>query len=554
MQVCICENFRKAPRYYAIETFLVDGLITAMNSICEPEISCHLLPFPILWKQQVESTPGAVAVVTELRQWTYEELDYKADAIAVSLLRQGVRRGKCVGLCLDRSCEAIAAMIGVMKAGAAFVPLDPQYPPDRLQYMLRDAEINFVIGDPAYRELFDSTSDQTAPSLSLCWLSPCGAHSKSADVCAPVAGRPADSIPTTTRKSNETRPELRGDDIAYVMYTSGSTGKPKGVVISHRALTTYCLADIECYRVTSSDRTLQFSTLNFDIAIEEIFPPLLAGGCVVVRPSYREGTGDELSSLIDRFSVTAIHLATAYWHSWVDLMLAIGTAVPRSLRLMIVTGEKVSIEHYRRWQSLCDHDVLWCNAYGPTEATVTATVFIPDEHFDSSECPATNMPIGRPLPRYEAYVLDEHMAEVPEGETGQLYLAGPALAEGYLNRPDLTEAVFVNAELNGQLRRLYKTGDLARWLPDGNLDFGGRIDHQIKLGSYRVEPAEIEAAINTYAGINESLIKYDEVDGQKYLVAYVAIGKQTGGGMRVTYRRSMRRLWPLIFARRYLCI
>ena len=496
-----------------------------MNSSCEPDNACHLLPFPILWKRQVESTPNAVAVVSELGQWTYEELDHKAEVIAVSLIRQGVHRGKCVGLCLDRSYEAIASMIGVMKAGAAFVPLDPEYPPDRLQYMLRNAEIDCVIGAPAYREIFDSSSDQTEKSLSLCWLNPFNIHSESTNVGAHAAGRQSDSNSTAIMSGIE----LRGEDIAYVMYTSGSTGKPKGVVISHRALTTYCLADIECYNITTSDRTLQFSTLNFDIAIEEIFPPLLTGSCVIVRPNYREDTANELSAIIDRFSVTAVHLATAYWHSWVDLMLAMGTPVPRSLRLMVVTGEKVSIEHYRRWQSLCDHDVLWCNAYGPTEATVTATVFIPDDTFDSPECPATNMPIGRPLPRYEAYVLDEQMMEVSEGETGQLYLAGPALAEGYLHRSDLTETAFINIAINGQSHRLYKTGDLARWLPDGNLDFGGRIDHQIKLGSYRVEPAEIEGVINSYAGINESLIQYDEVDGQKFLIAYVAIGKQAEG-------------------------
>jgi len=498
-----------------------------MNSICEPRFADSLLPFPILWKQQVAATPAAIAVVTEFRQWTYEELEHKAQSIATALICHGVQKGQHVGLCLDRSCEAIAAMIGVMESGASFVPLDPEYPPDRLQYMLSDAKINCVIGDPGYRGLFELPADQMSqPPLDFCWLNPGDFHSKRGDGSA--ADKQVGLDPAVTQKQNAARQELQGDDIAYVMYTSGSTGKPKGVVISHRALTTYCFADSECYNITSSDRTLQFSTLNFDIAIEEIFPPLISGGCIVVRPGSREETGNELSSIIERFSVTAVHLATAYWHSWVDLMLAIGTHVPRSLRLMIVTGEKVSIEHYRRWQSLCDHDVLWCNAYGPTEATVTATVFIPDEQFDSPEHPATNLPIGRPLPRYEAYVLDDQMREVPVGGTGQLYLAGPALAEGYLNRPDLTEAAFVNVELNGQLRRLYKTGDLASWLPNGNLDFGGRIDHQIKLGSYRVEPAEIEVAINTYAGINESLILYDEVDGQKYLIAYVAIGEQVG--------------------------
>ncbi|MEM8734102.1 MAG: AMP-binding protein, partial [Planctomycetota bacterium] len=318
-------------------------------------------------------------------------------------------------------------------------------------------------------------------------------------------------------------PTLNAGDLAYIMYTSGSTGNPKGVQIEHAALTAYCMADIEVYRLQASDRTLQFSTLNFDIAIEEIFPPLLIGSCVVVRPSERSEQANELSAIVNDYGITALHLATAYWHEWVDLMKASGDRVPESLRMVLATGEKVSVEHYRRWLGLCDHYVLWCNAYGPTETTVTATVFVPEPGFDQD-----NMPIGRPLPGYSAFILDDAMKPVRGGETGQLFIGGNALARGYLNREDLNEKAFREVEFeNGITQRLYATGDLARWLDDGQIEFAGRIDHQIKLGSYRIEPGEIEAAIHKHPQVLESLVVYEKVGNQKFLIAYLATGKET---------------------------
>ena len=204
-------------------------------------------------------------------------------------------------------------------------------------------------------------------------------------------------------------------------------------------------------------------------------------------------------------------------------MVAAGERVPSSIRLMVVTGEKISVEHYRRWQSVCDHEVLWCNAYGPTEATVSATVFIPDDSFD-----APNMPIGKPMKGYKAFILNDQLQELTSGETGQLFIGGPALARGYLNRDDLTQAAFVDVQLGcgttSQLHRLYRTGDLARWLPNGQIDFAGRIDHQIKLGSYRIEPGEIEAVLDQHASVIESLVSYDRIEGKKFLIAYVATG------------------------------
>jgi len=358
----------------------------------------ELIDFPTLFARQLSQTPTNISMVFEGKSFSYEELDALSEQFKLSVLfhksqhtslerQANLATELCIGICVDKSPQAIAAMLGVLKAGAAFVPLDPDYPVDR------------------------------------------------------------------------------------------STGKPKGVQIEHSALATYCYADIERYQVTAEDRTLQFSTINFDIAIEEIFPPLLVGGSIVIRPSERSEQLNELSAIINENQITAVHIATAYWHEWVDLMIASEDQVPASLRLMVVTGEKVSTTHYQHWKTLCQLsklEVLWCNAYGPTEATVSASVFIPPEDFQDD-----NMPIGKPLKRYTATIVDEDYIELPPGETGQLLIGGPALARGYLNRPELNKEVFIDSIVPAKnigkqqykLERMYKTGDLARWLPNGDIEY-----------------------------------------------------------------------------------
>lgn len=456
-----------------------------------------------LFSQQVIDTPHAIAIVFEDRELTFADLDQLSNQFANAFHDAGVGQGDCVGLCIERCPEAVASMLGAFKTGAVFVPLDPEYPIDRIEFMLHDADIRTVV-------TIDRGSNPIAQRLD---ASPTGEHQN-------LTWIDAGTIEFMELSESYEPGRSKGSDLAYVMYTSGSTGQPKGVEIDHQALATYCLADIEVYRLNSEDRTLQFSTLNFDIAIEEILPPLLIGSAIVIRPQGRADAANELSKIINDYGVTAIHLATAYWHEWVDLMRATKDTVPQSLRLVIATGEKVCVEHFHRWKDLCDHDVLWCNAYGPTEATVTATVYIPDESFSQ-----TQMPIGQPLPGYETFILDDNLREVGVNETGQLVIAGPALAQGYLNRPDLTDEAFAYVDLvdRGAVR-VYKTGDLARKLACGNLEFAGRIDHQIKLGSYRIEPGEIETVLNRHSAVHESLVLFEQVENQKYLVAYVATG------------------------------
>lgn len=475
-----------------------------MENAVLPELDSQLATVLDLLHQVVLDRPDSPAIVHEDRELTFLELEGLSNQFANALRMQGVGPGDRVGLCIERCPEAIAAMLGTMKVGAAFVPLDPEYPMDRIQFMVEDAEIRVVI---THDKASNGLAAAMDTALSLDWVDSGSIEFSELDESF---GNEADGVAV----------QVGAADLAYIMYTSGSTGRPKGVQIEHVALTSYCLADIEVYRLTTADRTLQFSTLNFDIAIEEIFPPLLVGSCVVIRPSDRAADVNELSSIVERFDVTAIHLATAYWHEWVDLMVSTQDCVPGQLRLVIATGEKVSVEHFKRWNQICHHDVLWCNAYGPTETTVTATAFFPEESFAG-----TSMPIGHPLPGYEAWILNDRLEPVAAGETGQLFIGGPALARGYLNRPDLTEKAFIYVDLpDCGTRRLYRTGDLARWLPDESIEFAGRIDHQIKLGSYRIEPGEIEVAINGHGSVLESLVIVEELHGQKFLLAHVAVG------------------------------
>jgi amino acid adenylation domain-containing protein len=479
---------------------------TLLNLADDPLTSESLCDFPTLFRAAVARWPNSLAVQDDSCTLTFTQLDEKTNRIANFLINHGLRHGETVGLCVKNSALAIAAMIGIMKAGGVFVPLDPDFPADRIAFMAGDSAIQFVFCEPAYRNRFDSKL-ATPENLSRKLFDP-------------------DCVEIDTFSDSDPCCAIDANHLAYIMYTSGSTGMPKGVQIEHRALAAYCFADIEIYQLTSQDRTLQFGTLNFDIAIEEIFPPLLVGSSVIVRPRERVDDEIELSAIIRASGITALHVAAAYWHEWVDLMHAAGQHVPASLRLVIVTGEKVSPVHYQRWLSLVSPDqdsLLWCNAYGPTETTVTATVFIPPKGWSGD-----NMPIGKPLKRYSAYILDPKDRPLDSGETGELYIGGEALARGYLNRPDKNAEAFREVRFpDGVTRRIYKTGDLARWLPSGDIEFAGRIDHQIKLGSYRIEPQEIEHHLALHPRVREALVCCDEIDGRKCLTAYIACGTET---------------------------
>jgi len=447
--------------------------------------------------------PDDTAVVHDNSSYSYAQLQTYSSFIASRLLKLNIRHGDSVALCLDKSFHAIAAMLGGFKVGAAFVPIDPALPNDRIAFMVEDASVRAVLCAPSYKSKFNNNQIDIAIGI---------------EELGDELDEHFNPVSLETSDRFNINKALKGHDRAYIMYTSGSTGKPKGVPVSHRALLNYCIADAHVYQLEKSDRTLQFSTLSFDIAIEEIFPPLMVGSTIVVRPTQRSDAQVELSDIVNTYHITALHMATGYWHEWVDLMNAATQRAPETIRLMVVTGEKVSPEHYQRWQALTDQPTLWANAYGPTEATVTATVFIP-----SSDWQGKSLPIGKPILNYTAYILDCNKKPVAKNETGELFIGGPSLADGYLNRPDLTaQAFFPDPFVDETSALMYRTGDLARWMNDGNIEYAGRIDHQIKIGSYRIEPGEIENAISEHPDVKDALVIPDEVNDKKLLLAFVA--------------------------------
>lgn len=471
--------------------------------------------------RRVVTAPDALAIQQGSECLSYAALDARSSELASVLLQAGVCRSDSVALCCERSIDTVATMLAAFKVGAAFVPIDTGFPADRIEYVVADASVVCVVVDSQTKPQIAALADAgrlptivlpTGPVAAKGVAKIFGVNTR----VGTVSGSHATDTDSTviSGSCNGSQAGAR----AYIMYTSGSTGKPKGVPISHGALGCYCQADVRAYEVQADDRTLQFATLSFDISIEEIFPPLTTGSAVILRPRERSEAQNELSDLISTYQISAIHLATGYWHEWVDLMEGIGARVPDCLRLMVVTGEKVSPVHYQRWLTLSDQKVLWANAYGPTEATVSATVFIPPKGWQGK-----SLPIGKALRGYAAYILDNALKPVEKGQTGELYLGGCALAEGYLNRPEQTAKAFIPDPFSGvDGARLYRTGDLARWLEGGNIEYAGRLDHQLKIGSYRIEPGEIENAINTHECVSESLVCVSEAGDRQQLMAYVA--------------------------------
>ena len=449
-----------------------------------------------LFEAQAARTPDAVAVVHDHRHLTYAALNKRANHLAHALLRAGVKPDTLVGICIERSLETAAAMLGVLKAGAAYVPLDPHYPPERLAYMLDDARIQVLLTQTSLADRF------AKPPATVIHLDTLDMENSKDDANPVVAVLP--------------------EHLAYVIYTSGSTGRPKGVMIPHRALANRALALADSYALTRDDRVLQFAAFSFDVAAEEIFPTLLRGGCSVVAPKECTQSVAALMQFVESEQVTVLNLPAPYWHEWVLQLKAVG--VPNSVRLVIAGSDKVLKERLAAWQQ---HPAganvpVYCG-YGPTEATITATLYTGQ---DATQGLTDSVLIGHPLADTQAYILDDHLQPVPIGVAGELHIAGAALARGYLRQPGLTDEKFIvnpfQDENAAAPSRLYKTGDLTRRLPDGNIEFLGRIDEQVKIRGFRIELGEIEAVLYKHPSVHEAVVLVKEKQpGDNYLVAYV---------------------------------
>ena len=436
-----------------------------------------------LFEAQVARTPDAIAVVSGSKEITYRELNRRANRLAHYLRRRGMGADQLVGLCIDRSVEMLVGMLGTLKAGGAYVPLDPSYPRERLQYMLEHAGVQVLLTE---QRLAGGLAD-TGVEL----------------VCLDTANLGGES---------EDNPGLaiEGANLAYVIYTSGSTGIPKGVMIEHAGLSNFATAIAAVYEISASDRVLQFASISFDTSAEEIYASLIRGACLVLRSDDMLSTPERFLRECGEQSITVLDLPTAYWHE----LVASGGAkqLPECIRFVVVGGEKARRELVRQWQAELNREVRLVNGYGPTEVTVVATT---SEMVDAT---GREIKIGRPISNVEVYVLDEQLQPVPVGIAGELYIGGAGLARGYLGQPEETAKRFVPhpySEREGE--RLYRSGDLVRYREDGELEYIGRRDEQVKLRGYRVELGEIETLLESHASVRQAVVTVRD----ERLVAYV---------------------------------
>ncbi|MEE8525225.1 MAG: amino acid adenylation domain-containing protein, partial [Thermoanaerobaculia bacterium] len=450
-----------------------------------------------LFQEQAARSPDAAAVEHRGRRLSYGELDRRCDRLARHLHTLGIRPEDRVGLLVERSPEMVVALLGILKAGAAYLPLAPETPPRRLAETLRDAGAALVV-----------TVDSLAPRL------PTGVPVLVLDRDPSLRGSRSDSPPSSV-------PRL--GSLAYVIYTSGSTGVPKGVMVEHRSLVSYAAAAAADYALAAGDRVLQFASLTFDASAEEIFPTLLSGATLVLRDELMLATAGDFLDACRRLGITVLNLPTSYWH---ELCAGLGprAALPAAVRLVIIGGERALSEPLARWYREVGAGTRLVNTYGPTEATIVATSA--ELEADTSDAGISGeVPIGRPVAGARVVVLDpRRLQAVPAGVVGELHIGGAGVARGYLDRPALSAERFVpDPHSSRPGARLYRTGDLARFRPGGSLEFVGRSDHQVKVRGYRVEPGEIEAALIEHPAVQEAVVvAHRDGGGRHRLAAYVA--------------------------------
>jgi amino acid adenylation domain-containing protein len=310
------------------------------------------------------------------------------------------------------------------------------------------------------------------------------------------------------------------ENLVYVIYTSGSTGRPKGVMVAHRSLVNYCHATAEQYGLGPGERRLHSVSISFDVAAAELFASWASGATVILLPGDGFGSHQGFLEFLERKRLTVVSLSTAYWHAWVEELTRIGARLPGALRLVIVGTEEALPQRLAQWRSLAGERVRWCNAYGPTETTISATQYEPVRGAEPAESGA--VPIGRPLPNTRVYLLDPHLNLVPIGVPGELFIGGEGIARGYLHRPEQTAEQFIPDPFGTRSgARLYRTGDIARYRPDGDLEFLGRRDRQVKIRGYRVELAEIEGELSRHPFVAQAVVLVQQMGEEKRLVAYV---------------------------------
>lgn len=441
-----------------------------------------------LVQEQVRRSPEAIAVVCANEHISFGELNERANQLAHYLRNRGVGSDTQVGVCLDRSIEMVIALLAVLKAGAAYVPLDLSYPRERLVFILEDAGVKIVLTERSV------ATDWSSEGVESVYLGNDGEDFSSEPVQEPEA-------------------RTHADNAAYVIYTSGSTGQPKGVLLTHRAICNHMHWLQEQFPLTEFDRVFQKTPVSFDASVWEFYAPLLAGARLVMARQDGHKDAAYLVQAIRQYEITTLQLVPSLLRALLDDK---EFAVCSSLKRVFCGGEPLTRELVERFSVQCAGDLI--NLYGPTEACIDATFWVLNRHHLPH-----NIPIGCPIANTTAYILDEEMQPVPIGVSGELYLGGQGLARGYLGQPDLTAARFVPNSFSAEAgARLYRTGDLARYSTDGAIEFLGRMDQQIKLRGFRIELGEIENVLKTHPQVCEVVVLAGENHmGQRTLAAYV---------------------------------
>ncbi|MEH1843055.1 MAG: amino acid adenylation domain-containing protein [Nostoc sp.] len=443
-----------------------------------------------MFERQVERSPQAIAVAFDDIQLTYQQLNKRANQLAHYLRTLGVGPEVLVGICLERSLEMIVGILGILKAGGAYVPLDPAYPAERLTFILSDTQTPVLL-----------TQEKLVKNLPL--------HQAQV-VCL-------DSNWQGNTQNSQENPvnQTTIDNLIYVIYTSGSTGQPKGVMIPHRGICNQLYWRQTNFKLTPADKVLLTISFSFDPSVWQIFWPLCFGGqLILARPGGQQDTAYLVKVIIEQ-QITVLALVPSILRV---LLQEKGIENCRFLRHITCGGEALPSELIEHFFAQLNLDNVFHNCYGPTEASIDATFWTCQRGTNY-----TIAPIGRPITNAEIYILDENLQPVPVGESGELYIGGIGLARGYLNRPELTREKFIFHPFSSEVgARLYKTGDLARFLPDGNIEFLGRIDYQVKIRGFRIELGEIEAILRQHPSLTETLvIAREDVPGNKQLVAYI---------------------------------
>jgi amino acid adenylation domain-containing protein len=472
-----------------------------------------------LFESRARQSPEALALVWGEESLTYRELDDRASQIAHDLAAAGVRPEIPVALCVERSPEMVAALLGILKAGGCCVPLDPSYPIDRIALILEDSKAGVLVTTTSQRDRLPGDPG----GLRRIYLD--------REHGAIAAGTMGNSAPSVDARS-----------LAYVFYTSGSTGRPKGVQLEHHSMAAYALTAGLQHSLGPEDRVLQFASIGFDTSAEEIFSCLAYGATLVLPPHLKEELDPEqFLRRCSEWGITVLDLPTAYWH---ELVLH-GGELPPQVRLLIIGGEMARPDLLARWRARSGHRAQLVNTYGPTEATIVATTWTQEETFPLTEH-WPGVPIGRPIPGARA-LLERSARLVPLGVVGEILLGGVGVSRGYLGRPDLTAERFVPDPYGSWPgERLYRTGDLARHLPDGALSFLGRVDGQVKLRGVRIEPTEIESALAAHPAVRQAVvILREDRAGQPRLVGYVVADAEVSPS-REELRHALRRRLPEI--------